>query len=192
MNARAFLLSLLLFPVLATASEQDSTVSGQVLLHEYSGDGNYLAQEAYVEFAPNGTIGVWVSGYHANDFKSVYVGAARNWESGWAAGLGVGNAWYDNTKHVVVNPWLYFESDEWEFLLNGERYMGDTVNPWFVRGYLQRRVGERWLLGAYGETDLGIGPAATFKVNDHLAMRVVIPVAGRGDTNVLATLVITF
>lgn len=71
-------------------------------------------------------------------------------------------------------------------MLSVERYANGE--PAFWQGYAQRRIGKHFL-GVYGETDFGIGPAATFVFNDHLRLRVAVPVAERGDAKAMGTLI---
>lgn len=192
MNIKAtLLLVLLLLPFSVTAQEaEESPFYGQVVVHDYHGEGSFLSQEAYFQVENDNGIALWVTGYRDEEFWSASTGVSKTWDNGWTAALGVGNASFDNDNQTFVTPWVSYNSDEWEFLLSAEYYQGG-YDPYY-QGYLQRRVGERHLLGIYGESGVGIGPAFTFGLTERVAFRVVVPVADKDDTKVLTSLIFTF
>lgn len=191
-KAVLFLL-LFLLPFSALANEPETAESpfyGQLLLHDYHGDGTFYAQEAYAQYdvGKNG-VAVWVTGYRDQEFWSASAGLAKNWDNGWTVALGAGKARFDGENHTVIAPWIGYEGELWEFTLSAERYSGGIT---YYQGYLQRRFGERNYLGLYGETGFGVGPSFTREFNEHVAFRIAVPVAERGDTSVLASLIFTF
>lgn len=194
MNIKSlFVLLLLLIPFSTLADEPGDTESpfyGQLLLHDYHGEGTFYAQEAYAQYDVKDGVAVWVTGYRDQEFWSASAGLAKTWENGWTVALGVGKARFDGENHTVIAPWVGYGGELWEFTLSAEHYShgGGT----YYQGYLQRRFGERNYFGLYGETGFGIGPSFTRAFNDHVAFRVAVPVAERGDTSVLASLIFTF
>lgn len=194
MNIKSlFVLLLLLIPFSTLADEPSDTESpfyGQLLLHDYHGEGTFYAQEAYAQYDIKDGVAVWATGYRDQEFWSASAGLAKTWDNGWTVALGAGRARFDGTNHSVIAPWVGYEGELWEFTLSAEHYSrgGGT----YYQGYLQRRFGERNYLGLYGETGFGIGPAYTRELNDHVAFRLAMPIAERGDTSVLASLIFTF
>jgi hypothetical protein len=170
-------------------ASDDFPFYGEVYLNEYRGGDSYLSQEAYLEYSFADNLAVWANGYHDEFGNIFYAGLSKTWDSGWTIALGAGQARFDGVTQNVIAPWVGYSSEEWEFFLSGERYQGD--DPWFYQAYLQRYVGNH-LIGLYAEKDFGIGPVATWNINDHLAFRVAVPIADRGDTDVLATVILTF
>ena len=186
-----WLLLALLLPFSAFADEtEESPFYGQVAIHDYHGNGSFLAQEGYFQVQNDNGVAVWVTGYRDDEFWSASTGLSKTYDSGWTVALGAGKARFDGESYNVIAPWVSYNSDTWEFMLSGEYYDGGG-DPYY-QGYLQRRIAERHFIGVYGETGFGIGPAFTFGVNDRVAFRIAAPVTDRGDTSVLATLILTF
>ncbi len=138
--------------------------------------GDLFGRQVYLE-NPLGDSGysVWASGYKDQEFKSVLVGIAKK-EGNWQVGLGLGSAWYDEKRRNVVSPWLFYSSDEYEGLLLAERYMGDSKDPWFYKGYAKMKVGD-FGIGVYGEKGMGIGPMLSYKLTKSMELWGTVPVA---------------
>ena len=190
-RARTVLLALLLVsPLLAlpaqAADAPESRFYAEFLANAYAGSDEYSSQEAYLDFALNDHISLWANPYREPGYASATLGLA--WTTGrWTFALGAGRNRYQGERANILAPWLGYASDDLELALTVEHY--DNGEPAFWQGFAQRRVG-RHFIGAYGETDFGIGPAATFVVNDHVRVRLAVPVAGRGDAKAMATVIV--
>ena len=193
MNIKATLLLVLLFllPFSVLAQEvEESPFYGQVVVHDYHSDSSFIGEEFYFQAETKNGVAVWATGYRDSEFWSATTGIAKAWDNGWTIALGGGKASFDGDHQMVIAPWMSYNSDEWEFLLSAEYYRGG-YDPYY-QGYLQRRFGEHHFIGIYGETGLGIGPAFTFGLTERVAFRFAVPVADKGDTKVLASLIFTF
>lgn len=180
-------LSLFSSPLFA-AEEPQAKVQGELSIHSYvSEDADLLAQEAYLEYSFSEHTAVWVSGYRTSGFSAAYVGIAHTWSTGWTAGIGAGPVRIEDVSGHAITLWALYASDEWEALLSAEHYSAD--NSSFYRGYVQKHAGKH-SFGVYGESDFGIGPAATFAVNDRVRIRFATPVVDTHGTSILVTLLI--
>lgn len=158
-----------------------------------SADG-YEGLNVYAEF-PLGTDGYsfWLTGYKDPAFKGVYAGLAKKFGN-WQVGLGTGKVHYDKVSHTVTNPWVYYSSDEWEAYVHAEHYSRDSENPWWYKGYAEKKIGD-WALGVYGEKDMGVGPRVSYKLNDHVKVWATVPMwhqPATGRMKFLFNLVFTF
>lgn len=135
---------------------------------------SYDGVNVYAEF-PLGTDGLsfWVTGYKDTAYKGVYAGLAKKFGN-WQVGLGGGKVHYDGIRHTVTNPWVYFESDEWEAYVHAEHYSRDSENPWWYKGYVEKKFGDVGV-GVYGEKDMGVGPRISYKLNDHVMVWATVP-----------------
>lgn len=141
-----------------------------------SADG-YTSGTLYVEIPlSESDVSLWGTAYYDPSFRGVYTGLAKKFDNLQVA-LGVGSAWYDGARYNVINPWIFYSSDEYESLFMAEHYIHDTEKPWYYKGYLQRKVGADWLLGIYGEKDFGVGPMATWNVSKGVRLWGAIPLA---------------
>ena len=187
---RAVLLALLLaspLPALAGDDTTDSALYTELDLNAYAGSGSFT-QEAYLELAVgDGGVLLWANPYRESGYTSAVIGIGKT-VGNWTFALGAGQARSDGTRIAVRSAWLGYETDKTELMLTAERY--DNAGPAYWQGYAQRRMG-RHFYGLYGETGVGIGPQATFVLNDHLRLRLAIPVADRGDTRAMVSLVLT-
>jgi len=154
-------------------------------LSAYAGDGRFT-QEAYLDFALGDGLSVWANPYREPGYSSATLGLAKT-VGHWTFALGAGQSRSEGARVGILVPWLGYYTDRTELLLAVERY--DNGEPAFWQGHAQRRVG-RHFLGVYGETDFGIGPAATFVFNEHLRLRLAVPVAERGNAKAMATLIL--
>ena len=191
MNIKTILLVLTMIVSPIAVAAEDSPFYGEIYLNDYHGGESYMSQEAYIEYAFTDTLAVWANGYHDEFGNILYAGLSKTWDSGWTIALGAGQARFDGETRNVIAPWIGYSSEEWEFFLSGERYQGADA-PWLYQASPQRYVGANPLVGPHAQTDFGIGPVATWNINDHLALRVAVPIADRGDTDVLATVILTF
>ena len=94
-------------------------------------------------------------------------------------GVGVGKARYDGISHLVVNPWLYYQSDQYTGLLTADHYSNETDAPWFYHGYIERRLYARYLVGLYGEKDVGAGPMVGVYVGSQAKIWATVPMIDR-------------
>ncbi len=187
---KALLALVLLFPVTAMAQEE-SPLYAEVTFSDYhSSDGDTLAQEVYLDYSVSETISVWGDYYHIEGYSSMTAGVAYNWDNGWTTALGVGSNRYDGESHRIITPWVSYNSDEWALLASAEYYSGGD-SP-FYQGYMLRRLSEHWDAGVYGETDFCVGPMVGYRFNEHLLLRVSVPVADKSDAKILGALVLTF
>ena len=141
-----------------------------------SGDSLSTAS-AYVEVPLKVGASLWGTLYHDKDFKGAYVGLSKQFGN-WQVALGLGSAWYDDTRKNVINPWLFYSSAEYEALAHAERYLRDNEDPWFVKGYVQKKF-NNFAIGVYGETDFGIGPMLTISLHKAIKVWIIVPVASR-------------
>lgn len=141
----------------------------------------YGAVNVYAE-VPFGTDGysVWFSGYKDPAFTGNYLGLAKKFGN-WQVGLGAGNVHYDEVRHTVVNPWVYYSSEEWEAYVHAEHYSREADNPWWYKGYAEKKFGNIGL-GLYGEKDMGIGPRLSYKLNDHMRVWATVPMWQQPET----------
>jgi hypothetical protein len=181
--------ALLISPALAVADDE-SPFYVEFLLSDYRGDNGYLSQEAYAEYAfgENG-LALWGNGYHDEWGHTLTGGIAKSFDNGLTLALGAGRSRFDGEASTVLSTWLGYSSESWEVYLSAERTQGSD-DPWYYQGAAQHYVGDH-LAGVYGETGFGVGPAVTWTFSEFLALRVAIPIIDRGDTNVLATLIVT-
>ncbi len=142
-----------------------------------SADG-YTSGSVYVEVPLSGenNISLWGTAYYDPSFQGVYAGLAKHFGNLQVA-LGMGSAWYDSTRYNVINPWIFYSSDEYESFITAEHYFRDTAEPWYYKGYVQRKIGADWLIGIYAEKDFGVGPMATWSVSKNIRLWGAIPVA---------------
>jgi len=175
----------LLLALPALAAEPEPLFYAQLDLNTYAGTGVFT-QEVYVEHGIGGGVSLWANPYHEPGYASATLGLAKT-AGHWTFALGAGQSRSDGARAGILVPWLGYFTDKTELVLSVERY--DNGQPAFWQGHAQHRVG-RHFLGVYGETAFGIGPAATFVVNDRLRLRVAVPVAARGDAKAMATLIL--
>ena len=145
-----------------------STRRGVEPSDSYSGVGVY----AEIPFGTDG-YSIWFSGYKDPAFTGNYLGIAKK-IGNWQVGLGTGNVHYDEVRHTVTNPWVYYSSEEWEAYLHAEHYSREAESPWWYKGYVEKKFGDV-ALGLYGEKDMGVGPRLSYKLNDHVKVWATIP-----------------
>jgi hypothetical protein len=165
-----------------------STRRGVEPSDSYSGVGVY----AEIPFGTDG-YSVWFSGYKDPAFTGNYLGIAKK-IGNWQVGLGGGNVHYDELRHTVVNPWVYYSSEDWDAYLHAEHYSRETEKPWWYKGYIERKFGSIGV-GAYGEKDMGVGPRLSYKLNDHVKVWATIPMwqqPGAGRMKFFINVVLSF
>ncbi len=171
---------------LACAEETSSEkgLYGELAIaHRFSkvrADG-FSSATLYLETPLQGNTSLWGMAYHDPDFKEVYAGVAQKIDNLQIA-LGLGTAWYDGARRTVVAPWAFYSNDAYEGLLAAEYYHGDREEPWFYKGYIQKRFGDV-LIGVYGEQAFGVGPIATWEVSKSVKVWATVPVAYTSDEN---------
>lgn len=123
----------------------------------YGSDGeDNFSTEAYLGKVLTDKWSVYVAGVHDENFESWYVGPARMFGDA-QVGIGAGTARYGGESRLVVNPWVWYESDKWETYAEGEWYGEEDFDPWYYRGYVNRKVGD-YFYGLQAERYVGIGP----------------------------------
>jgi hypothetical protein len=149
----------------------------------YAGHGagkSLLGTQLYAEKPlPIQDVSAFLVAYHDQDFHSVYAGIARKFGD-LQLGIGIGNAWYDGIRHLMVSPWLYYANDSVEAYLAAEHYTHDDQAPWFYKGYASRRVADSFFVGAYGEKGLGAGPMIGWR-NHGWRIWAAVPVVSRPE-----------
>lgn len=142
---------------------------------------SYEGVNAYAEF-PLGTNGysLWLTGYKDPSFKGVYLGLAKK-QGNWQFGIGTGKVNYDKLVHTVINPWIYYVSDEWEAYVHAEHYTKDSENPLWYKGYIEKRLND-FGIGFYGEKNMGVGPRISFKLNNYMKAWATVPVLYQPET----------
>jgi len=184
------LLALLCLPLPALAGDgppPESPFYAQLQVYGYAGTGAYSAQEAYLEYAFGEGVTVWANPSHSPGYTSLTVGLAKS-VGPWTFALGAGRNRSEGVGASVGSAWLEYASDDTEVLLNAERYSDGSPAYW--QGYALRRINEHWQAGVYGETDFGTGPMASYAFNDHVRLRLAVPVADRRDAAVMVMLVL--
>lgn len=133
-----------------------------------------FTKELYVEAALAEGVSAFGIVYHDREFESASLGLARQLGD-FQIGVGVGKARYDGTSHLVVNPWLYYQSDNYTGLLTADHYSNETDSPWYYHGYIERRLIDRNLVGLYGDKDVGAGPMVGMYVGGRAKVWVSVP-----------------
>ncbi len=132
-------------------------------------------------------------GYYDREFRSTLIGLAKKYGNLQIA-LGFGQATYDQINHLVLNPWLYYSNDDYRGYLHAEYYSKERDEPWFFKGYILKKLGDL-SVGAYGESDFGIGPRLDIKMAEHWNIFAAIPIACRpkeGSTKAIIGVTVDF
>ncbi|HEU4677370.1 MAG TPA: hypothetical protein VFS75_01475 [Candidatus Paceibacterota bacterium] len=185
---------MVLFGIMATASAQwavtdpsEPSYSAELQL-QYQATRNaseqrsLFAKSLYVEKSLGGSVSVTFIGYHDEEFWSMYPGLA--WSHGNVeVGLGVGSAHYDGRSHTTLNPWVWYGNDELgiEAQVYVERYLSEHDDPWYVKAYVRKRVGDL-MFGVYEDSIMGAGPLAGVYLGKHLRLWAYVPVVGQPST----------
>ena len=131
----------------------------------------------YLEYGLTDDVSAFAVGYHDQEFKSATVGLARKLGE-LQLGLGLGDAAFDEMKHLVINPWAYYADDDYKGYLHYESYRNGRTHSHFMKGYVLKHFGAI-SLGAHAEMDFGVGPRIEAKLGDGLKLWGVVPVAHR-------------
>lgn len=115
--------------------------------------------------------------YHDQEFRSVGVAIAKMFGSLQLA-AGIGTSRYSGANYVTPSVSAYFVEDGITAFLYVEKYLKETVDPVFVKGYVTKDFG-RWSLGGYGQSGMGIGPYVVYKLTDSVKLTLAVPVAGQ-------------
>lgn len=164
-------------------SETDHGVSGEIrLVSMQSRDkgvrADVFSRELYLEMALADGLSAFGIAYHDKAFESASLGIAGQLGD-LQAGIGAGKARYDGGLHLVVNPWLYYQSGKYTGLLTADHYGNEAVTPWFYHGYIERKLDDRYLAGVYGEKGIGAGPMMGMYLGGLARIWVSVPVFGR-------------
>lgn len=145
--------------------------------------GEYLVTE---KVSVTGTV------YHDKEFRGVYAGLAYQATDELQLGLATGRVKYDDRDWTVWNPWVYFERDAVKASLYSEYTKRDTNHPWFVKGYVEYKLGEKYFLGIYGESFLGVGPMVGTYLTEKIRLWAMIPVADKANMRAMAGISVEF
>lgn len=129
--------------------------------------GEYLVTE---KVSVTGTV------YHDKEFRGVYAGLAYQATDELQLGLATGRVKYDDRDWTVWNPWAYFESGDYKMLLYAEWYPKDREEPRWFKGYLEKKLSERFSGGVYGDSTVGLGPMLAFYFNKQARIWGTVPV----------------
>lgn len=158
-------------------TEVQRSLSGKIIYGEYK-----LSEKFSVTF----------TGYHDQEFWSVYPGVAFQATDEVQLGFGGGRARYDGQNWTVMNPWMYYEKGEVKAFLYAEYTWKDKEEPWYFKGYLRKDLGEKFFAGIYGEKFLGIGPMLGMKLAPGIELWAMIPLIDKADMRMMAGLSIEF
>jgi hypothetical protein len=143
-------------------AEIDSGFSGEIRFiamqsRDKSVQKSLFTKELYLELALADGFSAFGAAYHDKEFESAYLGVARQFGD-FQVAIGAGKARYDDISHFVLNPWLYYQANQYTGLLTVEHYSNESDDPWYYKGYIERKVSERYYIGAFGEKGIGVGP----------------------------------
>lgn len=164
-------------------AEIDSGVSGEIRLvsmqsRDKSLQDNLFSKELYLEKAMTDGFSAFGAAYHNKEFESAYLGIAR--QSGDVqVAIGIGSARYNGLSRLVVNPWLYYHTDQYTGLLTAEHYNNEPYDPWFYKGYIERKFDGNYLIGLYGEKGMGAGPMVGIYLGSHAKIWASAPITSR-------------
>jgi len=162
-----------------TPAERVVEISGELEVNYYSGRkgaSDLIGKQLYVEAKlPESDVSVWGFVYHDPEFHELYAGLAKQLGN-WQVALGAGVARYGGENHIVITPWVYYESDDYEVSFLIERYLNEQDEPWFYKGTLKKKFGS-YAFGIYGEKGIGIGPLFSYAVSDALELWCAAPIA---------------
>jgi hypothetical protein len=137
---------------------------------------SYTGTSLYVEVpVSTDSVSLWGTIYHDKLFQGVYAGVAKKYGD-WQIALGVGTVRDDGIPKNVINPWVYYRSDTVEAYMHAEHYSKDS-DPWWYKGYVQKKLSDSLFAGVYGEKDFGIGPIMTWEVAKGVKLWATVPVA---------------
>lgn len=111
-------------------------VTGELTLRvhmpEESKDDTREILDGYIEYARQDGYALTAYGAIEKGSWSAYSGVAKHcFNDRLEFGVMAGVAHYDNELHPALNPWIFYESHRWEFMLFTENYF-DTDKPNFL------------------------------------------------------------
>jgi hypothetical protein len=130
---------------------------------------------AYLEYEIADEVSAFVVGYLDQEFREAAVGLAKK-VGDLQVGLGVGQATFDNTNHVVLNPWAFYADHDYRWYLHYELYRNGRKYSDFMKGYAVKHF-DAISLGLHAETVFGLGPRVETKLPYGLRLWGVVPVA---------------
>jgi hypothetical protein len=141
-----------------------------------------FSKQFYLEKEFSNDFSLWGMLYHDEEFRSGYLGLAKKL-GGFQIGIGMGPAQFDGFKHNSLAAWSYYHAGPWSALVSYEYYKKraeeEEKEPLFYKAYAERRFGNGFLLGAYGEKGSGFGPMAGWYLWDKAKLWVSVPVLNR-------------
>lgn len=167
----------------APSTDVDAGVSGEIRLvwmqsRDTSIQENLFSKELYLEKALVDGVAAYGVAYHDEAFESASCGIARQLGD-FQLAIGVGKARYGDITHRVVNPWLYYHANEYTALLTAEHYSKERDKPWYYKGHIERKFGGSYLVGLFGEKDIGAGPMAGVYLGSQTRLWVSTPIVSR-------------
>lgn len=181
-------------------SENDAALIGEVQVsyqaaRNSSVQRSLFRQFAYLEKPINTEYSVFGSAYQDQEFKTLGIGVARKFGD-FQVGLGIGKAYYDGENHTMPHGFVYYAHENDEGLLSVEKYLKESVDSTFVKGYYSRQFGS-WIAGMYGETGMGVGLLVGYKLTKTVKLTFVVPAVAKpdhenGGVKFKMTLVVTF
>ncbi len=167
--------------------------AGYVSRHK-SEKSSHLGKILYLEKEIAKDISGFIQLVHYQDFTSAYIGVAKKFGD-FQVAIGAGPARYGNITRTAISPWVYYahEDSGIEALVYGERYRHEKDGTWFYKGYFQKSFGNGMIVGAWGESEVGIGPMLGYKFTDTLNIRITVPVTKQPDeARVRALILLTY
>ncbi len=167
--------------------------AGYVSRHK-SEKSSHLGKILYLEKEIANDFSGFVQLVHYQDFTSAYIGVAKKFGD-FQVAIGAGPARYGNTTRTAISPWVYYahEDSGIEALVYGERYRHEKDGTWFYKGYFQKSFGNGMIVGAWGESEVGIGPMLGYKFTDAMSIRITVPVTKQPDeARVRALILLTY
>lgn len=167
----------------APDAEIESGFSGEIRLianqsRDKSVQDNLFSKELYLELALADGFSAFGAAYHDQEFESAYLGIAKQLGD-FQVAIGAGGARYDDLSHFVLNPWLYYQANQYTGLLTVEHYSNERDDPWYYKGYIERKVFERYYIGAFGEKDIGVGPMLGMYLGSQVNVWASVPIIYR-------------
>jgi hypothetical protein len=173
-------------------AELDHGVSGEIRLvsmqsRDKSIQDDLFSKELYLERALADGYSAFGAAYHNQEFESAYLGIAKQFGDAQVA-LGVGRARYDDISRLVVNPWLYYHANQYTGLFTAEHYSNEPDDPWYYKGYIERKFNDSYLVGLYGEKGMGAGPMVGMYLGSQTKIWATAPIISRPNQGGMRTL----
>lgn len=146
--------------------------------------------DVYGEYRGWGEYALTAYGTVEKDYWSAYSGFAKHcFNNQLEFGVMVGVAHFEDDSPVSVNPWLFYENQYVEIMIFGEHYFA-TKRPDYFRGHAYLDIGQ-FLIGVYGESEVGIGPSLAIPLEKEATLRTVAAISEQ-SVSVVAFLQLRF